>query len=56
MGANDSQGMVNFIPRGMVGSVYERDHLTLLHTKYISGGPPGFRAFFFFYKIHIISL
>ena len=31
--------MDNFDPRGMVGKIYVRDHLTLLYTKYISYGP-----------------
>ena len=35
--------MANFKPRGMVGRVYKGDYLTLLHTKYKSSGPHGFR-------------
>ena len=30
-------------PRGMVGRIYKEDHHTLLHTKYESSGPCGFR-------------
>ena len=43
MGANEPQGMANYNPRGMVGRIYVGDHLTLLHTKYLSSGPYGFR-------------
>ena len=43
MGANDPQGVVNLDPRGLIGKIYVGDHLTLLHTKYISCGPHGFR-------------
>ena len=35
--------MANLDPRGMVGRVYEGDHLTLLNTKYPNSGPHGFR-------------
>ena len=35
--------MVSLGPRGMVGRIYVGDHLTLLHTKYLSSGPYGFR-------------
>ena len=45
------QGMASLDPRGMVGRIYVGDHYTLLHTKYISSGPHGFREdFFFHYK------
>ena len=30
----------------MIGRIYEGDHLTLLHTKYLSTGPHGFREDF----------
>ena len=38
--------------RGLIGRIYVGDHLTLLHTKYISCGPHGFREedFFSHYK------
>ena len=36
-------GMANLDPRGMVGRIYVGDHQMLLHTKYISCGPHGFR-------------
>ena len=42
MGANEHQGMANLDPRGMVGRIYVGDHLTLLHTKYLSSGPHDF--------------
>ena len=50
MGANKPRGMANLDPRGMVGRIYVGDHLTLLHTKYLSSGPYGFREedFLFF--------
>ena len=43
MGANDPWGMASLDPRGMVGSIYVGDHYTLLHTKYMSCEPRGFR-------------
>ena len=43
MGAKDNRGGGNFDPRGMVGRIYVGGHQTLLHTKYISCGPRGFR-------------
>ena len=42
MGANEPRGVANLDPRGIVGRVYVGDHLTLLHTKYLSSGPYGF--------------
>ena len=42
-GANEPLGMANLDPRGMIGRIYVGNHLTLLHTKYISSGPYGFR-------------
>ena len=30
-------------PRGLSGRIYVGDYYTLLHTKYISSGPHGFR-------------
>ena len=35
--------MANLDPRGLIGRIYVNDHYTLLHTKYISSGPYGFR-------------
>ena len=43
MGANDPQGVANLDPRGMIGRIYVEYHLTLLHTKYTSFRPCGFR-------------
>ena len=41
-------------PGAWVGKIYVGDHLTLLHTKYLSSGPHGFRKedflSFFHYK------
>ena len=46
--------MANLDPRGLIGRIYVEDHYTLLHTKYISSGPHGFREedflSFFHYK------
>ena len=49
MGANDPRGGAIFDPSGMIGRIYIEDHLTLLHTKYESSGPCGFREEDFFY-------
>ena len=38
--------MVNLDPRGLIGRIYVGDHYTLLHTKYISSWPHGFREDF----------
>ena len=43
MGANEPWGMANLDPRGMIGRIYVGDHLTMLHNKYLSSGPYGFR-------------
>ena len=43
MGANDPWGVANLDPRGMIGRIYVEYHLTLLHTKYTSFRPCGFR-------------
>ena len=48
MGSNEPQGVTSFDPRGMVGRIYVGDHLTFLHTKYLSSGPYGFRKEDFF--------
>ena len=48
MRANDPRGMANLDPRGLIGRIYEGDHLTLLPTKHISLGPHGFREEDFF--------
>ena len=43
MGDDDPQGMTNLDPRGIIGRIYVEYHLTLLHTKYTSFRPGGFR-------------
>ena len=43
MGANEPRGVANLDLRGMVGRIYVGDCLTLLHTKYLSFEPYGFR-------------
>ena len=43
MGTNDPRGVASLDPRGLIGRFYVVDHYTLLHTKYISSGPHGFR-------------
>ena len=43
MGANELRGVASLDPRGTIGSIYVGDHLTLLHTKYLSSVPYGFR-------------
>ena len=48
MGANDPWGGAIFYPKGMIGRIYKEDHYTLLHTKYESSGPCGFREKDFF--------
>ena len=48
MGANDPWGVASSDPRGLIGRMYVRDYYTLLHTKYISSGPHGFREEDFF--------
>ena len=47
----DPRGVAKFDPRGMFGTIYNVDYQTLLHTKYISSGPYGFREenFFLFF-------
>ena len=40
---DDPRGLANLDPRGMIGRIYVEYHLTLLHTKYTSFRPCGFR-------------
>ena len=54
--ANDPQGMANLDHRSMVGRIFVGDHLTLLHTKYLSSGPHGFRGDDFFSFSHYKSM
>ena len=46
MGAKEPPDVANLDPRGLIGRIYVGDHLTLLHTKYLSFGPCGFREDF----------
>ena len=48
MRANEPRGVANLDPRGMVGRIFVGDHLLLLHTKYLSFEPHGFREGNFF--------
>ena len=54
----DPQGWASLKPRGLIGRICVGDHYTLLHTKYISCGPYGFREedfeSFFHYNIHVL--
>ena len=43
MGDDDPWGVANLDPRGMIGRIYVEYHLTLLHTKYTSFRPCGFK-------------
>ena len=56
MGANEPWSVTNLDPRGMIGGIYVGDHLTLLHTKYLSSGPYGFREEDFLSFFSIVSL
>ena len=49
MGANESQGGAIFDPWGMLGRIYVKLHITMLHTKYTNFGCCGFREDFFMY-------
>ena len=42
------RGVAKFDPRGMNGTIYVEEHQPLLHTKYQSCGPSGFREEDFF--------
>ena len=43
MDNNNPRGMASLDLRGLIGRTCVVDHYTLLHTKYISSGPHGFR-------------
>ena len=49
------RGMAKLDPRAMIGTIYNGDYQTLLHTKYCSSGPCGFREEDFF-SFPIVSL
>ena len=55
MGANDPRGRAIFDHRGMIGRIYIEDHYTLLHTKYESFGPCGFREEDFFFMFFLMT-
>ena len=42
----DPRGVAKFDPRAMIGTIYNGDYQTLLHTKYRSSEPCGFREEF----------
>ena len=42
-GDDDPRGVANLDHRGMIGRIYVEYHLTLLHTKYTSFMPCGYR-------------
>ena len=52
----DPRAMAKFDPRGMNGTIYNGDYQTLLHTKYRSSGPFGFREEVFFSFSHCKSM
>ena len=56
MRAVEPRGVANLDPRGMVGRIYVGDHLTLLHTKYLSSGPYDFREEDFLSFSHFKSI
>ena len=49
MGANDPRGGAISVPRGMLGRIYVKLHITMLHTKYRRFGCCGFREDVFMY-------
>ena len=46
--------IANLDPRGMVGRIHVGDHQKLLHFKYLSCGPHGFRRDDYFFSITIV--
>ena len=52
VGDNEHRGVANLDSMDMIGRIYVGDHLMLLHTKYLSSKPYGFRQedFFSHYK------
>ena len=54
----DPRGMAKFDPGAvmMTGTIYNGDYQTLLHTKYRSSGPFGFREEDFFSFSHCKSM
>ena len=56
MGANDPWGGAILNTRGIIGRIYVKYHIALLHTKYASFGSYGFREEYFFHMFPIINL
>ena len=56
MGVNDPRGVASLDSRALTGRMYVVDQYTLLHTKYISSGPHGFREEDFFKVFLIMSM
>ena len=56
MGANDPWSVASLGPRSLIGRIYVGDHLILLHTKYVSFGPHGFREEDFLSLFHYKSM
>ena len=52
----DPRGVAKFDPRGMIGTIYVENHLSLPRTKYQSCGPCGFREDFFYFFSHSKSM
>ena len=46
MGGDDPRVVANLDPRDMIGRIYVEYNLTMLHTKYTSFKPCGFREEF----------
>ena len=53
MGAGEFRGVANLDPRGMTGRICVGDHLTLLHTKYLSSEAYGseYKTFEVFFSL-----
>ena len=50
-------GVAKFDHRGMIGTIYNWDYQPLLHTKYRSSGPSGFREdFLVFPMVSLLEL
>ena len=56
MGTNDPWGVASLGPRGLIGRTYVGNRQTLLHTKYVSCGPHGFREEDFLSFCHYKSM
>ena len=56
MGDNEHRGVANLDPRDMIGRIYVGNHFILLHTKYLTSGPYGFREVDFLSFSHYKSM